>query len=774
MNLSWSVLALALMGAQDQQPSQPKSPGSPIAIEIDISGPEMVKSASCRKAATAIAVRADAGTVEPASRKSGAVARLLDYCIERCVDLVVDQAEAAIVARLTEVPPSTPGTAADGNKPGYGVSPSGVAPATLPMQLPKVAKPRTPNDPEAAELWPMTLPEAFHVALNNSEVVRVISPCPSGPVANCFGPPDQPDDSYAGPIVVARLNADVAVWRFKAEIMAEVRSVEQQYWSLAQAHVQLWAADRAVNLAQEVLKREEAELTVGKGTVADVAEAAQRLEQFNLDLVTRTSDVITSERQLRNLLGLPVADNRRIIPVTQPTSQRIEYDWDTCLGEMKENQPDIVQQTALVRLAEIQLLIARNQLIPRLSLDALYQLNGLGQQLDFDFAIQLGKTLKALDALRSGCEDSADLVTKHGDADGFPNWQTGYTYPHPMGRGGVNSRQAQYILLKSRAHLGQIEHQTTHSLARFFLGVDANYKQYKTSVRLRSAAAQRLDAQRAYYEEGRITTDRFLDAISQYATAVATEAQYQTTYNVALAALAEAKGTLLADRDIVIATGPKRRNPYIQATQPQKHSTPPAPPNSVLAAHPPIPVPSDSTTSLKSIQWKGTKDLMAVAVAFAAGMPQDVELPQGLSQSPLLTGFGRARLLPRLMNTPQSRPAPAGGSPTPENETALEVPRVGEFGTPPVSSVNNAVCCGPAPLDTSAGTKDQASGPSIKCDGACTPAKAESGSAEAKATPPVKPKTWTFSLSIGGGPNPLQIKGTITEGATEPKDAAGH
>ncbi|MHB1561812.1 MAG: TolC family protein, partial [Isosphaeraceae bacterium] len=28
--------------------------------------------------------------------------------------------------------------------------------ASLPMQMPKVAKPRTTNDPEAQEVWPMT------------------------------------------------------------------------------------------------------------------------------------------------------------------------------------------------------------------------------------------------------------------------------------------------------------------------------------------------------------------------------------------------------------------------------------------------------------------------------------------------------------------------------------------------------------------------------------------------------------------------------------------
>ena len=111
-------------------------------------------------------------------------------------------------------------------------------------------------------------------------------------------------------------------------------------------------------------------------------------------------------------------------------------------------------------------------------------------------------------------------------------------------------------LLRARAYLQQIVHQTTHSLARFFLEIDANYKQFKTASRLRAAAALRLESQRAYYEEGRITIDRFLDAVSQYATAVATEAQYKTTYNISIVALEEAKGTLLAYDNIAVAEGP--------------------------------------------------------------------------------------------------------------------------------------------------------------------------------------------------------------------------
>ena len=144
----------------------------------------------------------------------------------------------------------------------------------------------------------------------------------------------------------------------------------------------------------------------------------------------------------------------------------------------------------------------------------------------------------------------------------------------------ANTRNAQYILLRQRAYLQQIVHQTTHSLARFFLEVDANYKQFKTASRLRAAAAQRLEAQRAYYEEGRITIDRFLDAVSQYAQAVAQEAQFKTTYNISIVALEEAKGTLLAYNNIAVAEGPHPRKAYVQARD-------------IQDAHRKLPIPHD-------------------------------------------------------------------------------------------------------------------------------------------------------------------------------------
>ena len=95
-------------------------------------------------------------------------------------------------------------------------------------------------------------------------------------------------------------------------------------------------------LATEVLNREQSELVRGRSSGADVAETVQRCEQLKLDLVTKTSDVITTERRLRDLLNLPPSDNRRIVPVTRPFEELVNFDWETCLAEMNEQEPEII------------------------------------------------------------------------------------------------------------------------------------------------------------------------------------------------------------------------------------------------------------------------------------------------------------------------------------------------------------------------------------------------------------------------------------------------
>jgi outer membrane protein TolC len=379
-------------------------------------------------------------------------------------------------------------------------------------------------------------------------------------------------------IVVSRLNADFSVWSFKQEVMRHVRSIEQQYWSLAQEHVKLWAAQAAAELSQKLLDDVLARQEVGsmEGGREDVAEAREQYEAAQLSLVTATSNVLTTERQLRNILGLPPSDNRRIIPVTEPTDARLEPNWEASLAQMVSFHPDIVQSQLNVRIAEMQLLVARNQLLPALDFNVLYQFNGFGQDLDTAEAVGTGAMLKAFDPLQVSRQTASGLNPLPGNYSNFQTWQVGFTFQMPLGfRSALsNTRVAQLSLLRQRALLQQTVHQSTHQLARFFLEVDANYKQYRAASRVTSIRHERLETLQARYEEGmrdRSTNIKAVDirayvsAINSWTAAVAQEAEFKSTYNTSIAVLEETKGTLLAYDNIAVAEGPWPRKAYIQA-----------------------------------------------------------------------------------------------------------------------------------------------------------------------------------------------------------------
>lgn len=331
--------------------------------------------------------------------------------------------------------------------------------------------PRTVSLPpdEPRGVWALSLSEAIRMGLGNSKEFPEFKLLAS----------EVAEDR----LVVAPARTDVEATRFKATVMAAVRSFEQAYWDLVQQHAQLRAIGKAVKLAEEILRREQSALEVGRGDAANIAEIQQRLEQLRLDLVTKTSDSITTERQLRAMLGLPTADDRRIVPVTLPTEAKREPIWEECLAAMLEKQPDIVEARAKLKKAEA----AQDSLA------------------------QLERAKKALD---------------------------------------------------------QIIHQTTHALARFFLEEDANYEQFQTAARSRAAAAQRLEAERASYEEGRITIDHYLAAVSQHALGAAQEAQYKSSYNISIIGLEEAKGTLLDYHQITLVGGLKSANFTVAAARP--------------------------------------------------------------------------------------------------------------------------------------------------------------------------------------------------------------
>jgi hypothetical protein len=272
--------------------------------------------------------------------------------------------------------------------------------------------------------------------------------------------------------------------------MVMVRTIAQRYWQLSHQNAQLLAARTASEMAEEILKREKESPKDSRDAMENVAEATRWVEQFHLVLVGKMSDWITSERQLREVLGLPLADDRRIVPISVAVDTKIETDWNSSLSTMLENQPDVVRAREIAKSIQ-------------------------------DFG------------------DAAERRYRNDTGD----------------HGGASARPKNPASPESSA-LEKAIRQAMKALTRFSRDVDSGYIQYQTARKRRTLRRGDFSSAQGAYYQGRITLDQLFDSLSQYAYAMAQEAQSKANYNIAIVALEEAKGTLLDKDDITLVDAP--------------------------------------------------------------------------------------------------------------------------------------------------------------------------------------------------------------------------
>lgn len=318
------------------------------------------------------------------------------------------------------------------------------------------------------EPWRLTLRDALAVAFQHDEGIRALKD-PSN------------DRLTIAPIRKLEKSRE----DFQTAATEQARSVCQQYWALAQQYQTLVAREELVKEAEEA---------VAQARESTDPEVKSLVEKFRLDQVQATADLITTERQLRNILGLEPLSARRIVPIDPPVQTEVKLDWASSGTTMLNRHPEIRKAIGLLRDSERRVALA--ELFPP----------------DYRnrFQVEPAETVE-------GADKECELL---------------------------ENRQAAYR---------QVAHQMTHALARFFLEVESNYK-HLLLERTRTLAEQELlDAARRAYDQKKIGLVKLLKAMESRAVASSREASALCAYNISLASVREADGTLLERESIVVA-----------------------------------------------------------------------------------------------------------------------------------------------------------------------------------------------------------------------------
>jgi outer membrane protein TolC len=373
------------------------------------------------------------------------------------------------------------------------------------------------------------------------------------------------------PIVIARIQEDLAVHDFQINVRNMVSDVENAYWALYFAYRNLEATKIGRDSALATWKRIYALVQAGAagGSAENEAQSREQYFFFRARLQDALNRVYTSEKQLRYLLGLTPTDSRIIRPADEPTTALVRFDWHQVLAEALIRRPELRRQKWLIKQRELELIAVRNQLLPQLDLVALYRFLGIGDKPFGNNQPGAGWPAEPVNPANPFGPTSAEGTTAWDELLGgdYQEGRLGIQLTIPMGyrRELAQVRNRQLLLARDRAVLEDMELEVTHQLTTAIQELEANYAISRSNLNRIRAAVQEVEAIQAAYDAGTATLDRLLDAQRRRSDAEVAYAQSLADYNLAIVEVHLRKGSLLEYDNVLLAEGPWPAKAYYDA-----------------------------------------------------------------------------------------------------------------------------------------------------------------------------------------------------------------
>lgn len=376
------------------------------------------------------------------------------------------------------------------------------------------------------------------------------------------GPNAQPGFFFSNGVMVARINTDIALADFEANVRNLVSSVEDAYWQLYFQYRNLDSVLAGRDSALQTWRKVSALYQVGSrgGEAENEAQARDQFYLFRGLVEQALSQLYTTEAQLRYVMGLATTDGRLIRPGEEPTIARVNFDWWDVHSESMVRSVELRRQKFRIKQRELELVAARNFLLPRLDAVGRYRWTGLGDEL--------------IDPNGTGFNPSSptgDLVGSNAwstlTSGNFQEWQLGFQASVPIGfRRELSAvRNAQLTLARDRAVLQDLELAISHDLSEAIRQLDLSFKLAETNFNRRKAAADEVRAVEVSFDAGVATLDLVLDAQRRLAEAESDFFRAVVDYNLAIKNIELRKGSLLEYDGVFLSEGPWPGKAYFDA-----------------------------------------------------------------------------------------------------------------------------------------------------------------------------------------------------------------
>lgn len=353
-------------------------------------------------------------------------------------------------------------------------------------------------------------------------------------------------------IIIARNNLDISVNQFQSVLMDTIYLVQEAYWNLVYSIEDYKVKQQSLQLARDLLAKNKKEVEVGKLAPIEILNAETVVASRDADILQAEALIRRNEDVLKNLLNISEEGEMRaieIVPLDKPSLIRKEISLEEALKEALEKRPELKMKKKNIETNELNLGVAKNQMLPGLDLQFSYWSPGLSgdrvlYQDDNPFLGVIGKEEgRASDSLR----DAFKLL--------YNNWTVGLTLSIPLSDFTTRADfvRANMELEKSQLELKNLEKQVFLEVKNAVRDVETNYKRVQAYRLARELAEQRLEAEEKKLNVGLTTNYFVLQYQEELAKQSSMELKSLVDYSLAWARLEKVVGASLEKRDIKIS-----------------------------------------------------------------------------------------------------------------------------------------------------------------------------------------------------------------------------
>ncbi|MGH7427359.1 MAG: TolC family protein [Candidatus Methylomirabilaceae bacterium] len=331
-------------------------------------------------------------------------------------------------------------------------------------------------------------------------------------------------DVKTAPIKIARNNQAISVTQLRLQANQVVTSVHTAYWNLVFAIENLEVQRRSLRLARDLEELNKARVRAGVAAPVEVTQAEAQAAAQVQNVILAEKAVKDAEDQLKLILNIPDGERiwaKKIIPADRPPFEPAQVETEASIEQALEKRPEYAQAKLNLQNADLNVRVARNQLLPSLQLQGSLGLNGLNGTLGGDYS-----------RLTSG---------------DFTAWSAALVLQYPLGNRAARSAFVQSKLSYDQATtaLLNLKRQIISQVREAVRRIEANIALVASTRAARVLAEEQLRVEQKRLEAGVTTTFNVLQFQRDLAAAQAFEVQAVTTYNQNLANLELVKGTVL-------------------------------------------------------------------------------------------------------------------------------------------------------------------------------------------------------------------------------------